>query len=131
MMRSGAGFYQRNVCSLMLHDVLWWICLSRNGLIFNDSKPDWAADTLDVSSLEFGRARKVRNWWGFKRSPWTFLCISSLAAGIKESNETEVLAIRRAMRIGAATTLVPQIDWNRFFQSDTVNAISWLNMDLD
>lgn len=79
-------------------------------MIFNDSKPDWAADTLDVSSLEFGRARKVRNWWGFKRSPWTFLCISSLAAGIKESNETEVLA-RRAMRIGAATTLAPQIDW--------------------
>jgi hypothetical protein len=26
-----------------------------------------------------------------------------------------VLAIRRAMRIGAATTLAPQIDWNRFF----------------
>ena len=82
--------------------------LGHRHIAWNQGAVKW---NVDVSSLEFGRARKVRNWWGFKRSPWTFLCISTLAAGIKESNETEVLAIRRAMQIGAATTLAPQIDW--------------------
>jgi hypothetical protein len=60
--------------------------------------------------FSFRETGKSRDWWCFKESRRTISIFSCLVE-IKDSNEAEVIAVRKAMEISAPSTLAQEVHW--------------------